>query len=847
MPRRRPELMSPAGHWPQLHAAVEAGADAVYFGLNHFSARAKVGFDVSELPKVMQTLHRRGVKGFVTFNTLVFDHELELAESAIREIISAGADSIIVQDIGIAKLIHELAPEFPIHGSTQMSVTSAEGAELARGFGCSRVVLGRELSLSDIKLIASQSDMELEVFVHGALCVSYSGQCFSSEAWGGRSANRGQCAQACRLSYDLIVDGERRDLDAARYLLSPGDLYALEQIPELTEIGVACVKIEGRYKDADYVAVTTKAYRQAIDAAWNCEPVEMSREARQDIEQIYSRGLGPFFISGTNHQTVVVGRAPRHRGVRLGVVTKVFPDSVTVKTELGVHRGEGVVFDAADRRSPEIQEQGGFVFDVQPAREGEVRLFFDHEKLQLDDIEAGDVVWRTFDPQLTRRLKPIVQANDPQFTRPLAFQLFAHVGQPPRIVAQYSPELTAVFVDQENVAAARSLATTEKQIRQQLERLGSTPYHLGSLELDVSSDAFLPASTLNRLRRTVVERLIENQSTAKSVSIGASRVTRELNELAAIRSQVPASSIQGGRIHLLVRTPEQLNAAIAFHPESITLDYLELYGLRPAVERIRNAGITPRVASPRILKPSEQKVIQFLLSLECCVLVRSGGLLQELVKIPAEDRPVLIGDFSLNVANALTADAMLLTGLSQITPTHDLNAAQITDLTSRIPPARMEVVVYHHLPVFHTKHCLFCRFLSTGTDNTNCGHPCEKHRLAVRDGQNREHAVLADVGCRNTIFGAEIQTASRFMNDFVQAGLGDFRMEFVHQDEFATGAAAAALREFLELRITADELDQRFRETGPSGTTQGSLFVPKDFRKLFQIGQKLGLVIEPTK
>ena len=206
---KKPELMSPAGYWPQLKTAIEAGADAVYFGLKHFTARAKVGFGLAELPEVMQTLHARGVKGFVTFNTLVFDHELLEAEEALAAIAEAGADAIIVQDVGIAQLAKRIAPGLEVHGSTQMSVTSVQGAELAKQCGCARVVLGRELSLADIERIAQATDVDLEVFVHGALCVSYSGQCFSSEAWGGRSANRGQCAQACRLAYDLIVDAAR--------------------------------------------------------------------------------------------------------------------------------------------------------------------------------------------------------------------------------------------------------------------------------------------------------------------------------------------------------------------------------------------------------------------------------------------------------------------------------------------------------------------------------------------------------------------------------------------------------------------------------------------------------------
>src|ERR1022692_3649456 len=267
-PLRKPEVMSPAGYWPQLRTAIEAGADAVYFGLTHFTARAKVGFSLAELPQVMSTLHRRGVKGYVTFNTLVFDHELTEATRALAGIAEAGADAIIVQDIGIVKLARELAAALEIHGSTQMSITSADGVRLAERFGVSRVTLARELSLAEVRVIRGRTACELEIFVHGALCVAYSGQCFSSEAWGGRSANRGQCAQACRLPYEMIVDGKLRPLGDARYLLSPGDLYALHQVPEIVETGVSALKIEGRYKDSDYVALTTRAYRQAVDDAW---------------------------------------------------------------------------------------------------------------------------------------------------------------------------------------------------------------------------------------------------------------------------------------------------------------------------------------------------------------------------------------------------------------------------------------------------------------------------------------------------------------------------------------------------------------------------------------------------
>jgi len=241
---RKPEIMSPAGYWPQLRAATEAGADAVYFGLKHFSARAKVGFSLEELGGVMKTLHGRGVRGYLTFNTLVFEHELREAARTIAAVAQAGVDALIVQDPAILRLAQEIAPDLELHASTQMSVTDAAGVRFARGLGVHRVTLARELSLAEIAAIRKETDCELEMFVHGALCVAYSGQCFSSEAWGGRSANRGQCAQACRLPYDLIVDGDPEPLADARYLLSPGDLYTLRNVPEIVAAGVGALKIE---------------------------------------------------------------------------------------------------------------------------------------------------------------------------------------------------------------------------------------------------------------------------------------------------------------------------------------------------------------------------------------------------------------------------------------------------------------------------------------------------------------------------------------------------------------------------------------------------------------------------
>jgi U32 family peptidase len=833
---KKPEVMSPVGHWPQLNAAIEAGADSCYFGLKHFTARAKVGFELSELPEVMRTLHRRGVRGCLTFNTLVFEHELTEAARALACIAEAGVDALIVQDIGVLKLARQIAPDLELHASTQTSISSAEGVEFARAQGADRVTLARELSLQEVSAIYQKTQADLEIFVHGALCVAYSGQCFSSEAWGGRSANRGQCAQACRLPYEMLVDGVVKPLADARYLLSPGDLSALHLLPRIVASGVRCLKIEGRYKAADYVALTTRAYRQAVDDAWAGRALSVTPRQELELEQVYSRGLGPHFITGVNHQKVVEGRRPRHRGVHIGTVTEVHDTSVSVETASAheiapLKAGDGLVFDAADWRSPEENEEGGRVYRVAPQLDGSVELSFANNAVNYQRIRAGDLVWRTHDADLARAARPFLDPPAPVAKQPLRVLAIAGENQPLHTRWILPNGLSVTADSSAPLTAAQNRGLTPEMLNEQLGRLGNTPYELASLDAEITGAVFVPVSLLNRVRREAVQKLEALQSRPMARIIHPPpRFNGELRHDPVRQEDIAP------QLHVLVRSPEQMEAAIAAKPDSITLDYLDLYGLRPSVQSVKAAGVKVRVASPRILKPGESRIVDFLVSLECPIVVRSSGILHTLTSQTPGPNQQLIGDFSLNTANTLTAEAYLEMGLERLTPTHDLNAAQISALAASIGPGRMEAIAYQHLPVFHTEHCVFCRFLSTGTTFRDCGRPCEKHRVALQDPQGRAHPVMADVGCRNTVFGAQAQEASAHMDAWRAAGIRHFRLEFVHESGQEVQRVTATFQAFLARKITSGQLGAELKRYAPAGVTEGSLFVAEDF-ELFPILQ----------
>ena len=396
------ELLSPAGNWDCARAAVANGADAIFFGLAKFNARIRAdNFTEADLPELMGFLHKHGVRGFVTMNTLIFTGELQAAEAQLRLLEECGVDAIIVQDLGLARLCRHVAPSIEIHASTQMTITSPEGLQFAdQLYQLDRAVLARELSLKEIKKFNPTECAPLEVFVHGALCVAYSGQCLTSESLGQRSANRGECAQACRMPYKLVVDGEEQDMKDVRYLLSPQDLAAVDIIPELVEQGVVSYKIEGRLKSPEYVAAITKVYRKAIDAAVAKRDSPITEDDRYAMEMTFSRGLSTGWFEGTNHPRLTHGKFGKKRGVYIGEVTGSERGWVDVRlaTRMPVKAGDGIVFDAGEDRN---EEQGARIWKVA----GERLLFHNkHSGLDWKRIKPGQTIWKTDDPKLNSSL-----------------------------------------------------------------------------------------------------------------------------------------------------------------------------------------------------------------------------------------------------------------------------------------------------------------------------------------------------------------------------------------------------------------------------------------------------------
>jgi putative protease len=783
METRKPELLAPAGDWDCLKAAVTAGANAVYFGLPAFNARLRAeNFTEKDLPEVMAYLHARGRRGYLTMNVLIFPSELPEAERLLRLAAAAKVDALIIQDLGLVRLARAVCPGVELHASTQMTLTSPEGVAFARRQGLHLAVLARELSLRELAKFPATTDangLPLEVFVHGALCVAYSGQCLTSEVLGRRSANRGECAQACRLPYSLEVDGQTRDLGDRSYLLSPQDLAAVDEIPELIRLGLRSFKIEGRLKSPDYITAVTSVYRQAIDRALAHQPAPASSEDRYRLEMTFSRGLFSGWFHGVDHQQLVHARFGKKRGPLAGRIARTGPDWVELEEKLvALSPGDGVVID---RGTDTENEPGGFLFGV----EGN-RLWFRRGSLPADTAQPGDRIWKTKDPQLEKLLRTERSRETSVTTAALDLKISGRAGQPLQVEGRSEGQMAALS-SSVPLSAAKNRPLTEESLREQFGRLGGTPFHLNQLFLDLPEPVILPISELNRLRRDLVSRLPAPTPTRKHsmecLPIREPQLPKLLAPITAQRAPIDSSTngspAAEAKVSVLCRDPAQAEALLAETPDLLYLDFEDLRRFGPTVETLRQKSNVPvYLATPRIQKAGETGFFRLIENAQPDgVLIRNLGGLDHFrsAQLP------MVGDFSLNIANPLTADLFKAEGLQWLTPSYDLDIGQVLELLRLAPPEWFELTLHQHIPMFHMEHCVFAAFLSQGKDHLTCGRPCDRHRIAVRDRVGEAHPIRADVGCRNTVFNARPQSGVSHLENLLGAGLHRFRLELLNE------------------------------------------------------------------
>lgn len=825
------ELLAPAGDWDCMRAAVANGADAIFFGVEKFNARARANnFRMDELTEIMAFLHSYGVKGFLTFNILVFENELSDAKELIDACVDAGVDAVIVQDLGLVKMIREISPDFPIHGSTQMTITSPEAVEFTKPFSLERVVLGRENNLKQIKTIGEQARLPMEVFVHGALCVSYSGQCLTSEMWGGRSANRGECAQACRLPYDLMVDGEVKPMGDVTYLLSPKDLAAIDLMPELIEAGVTSFKIEGRLKSPEYVANVVSKYRKAIDRYFDGDLSKPSKEEVRELQQSFSRGFTHGFLDGTNNKKLVDGTFPKSRGVYLGTVEQILRDGVVCRIHAPLKRGDGIVFDAGD---PTKKEEGGRVYDLRRKGvklEGEagegwiIDIVAGRNDVDLRRLNIGDRIWKTNDPALDKALRQTYETEKPYRVFPVHVRVQGCVGEKLTTWWTDVQKNVTVRVDSElALEAAQKRPMDTALLEEQFGRLGGTVFQLDALESHLQGDVIVPMRELNSIRRQAVELLAGERPKPPVYVKRAIEVYGD-----ATRRGVAPQRAGEAELTALCRSLPQVQAALEAGVRNIYADFEFIKQFPAAVDAVRAAGASIALATPRIHMPGENGYHANILRLQPdAVLVRNTGALYYYLRRRQEQpdavHPRLIGDFSLNIANHKAVDLFLEAGCDMVTPSYDLNIQQMVDLLEHSDTSRMEIVIHQHLPMFHTEHCVYCTFMSEGTDFTNCGRPCEEHRASLQDRIGMSHPVRVDEGCRNTVYNAVEQSGAEYLNNFRDLGVSSYRVEFLEETPEQVAEVISLYSRALRGEISGTQVWKSLKATNQLGVTRGQL------------------------
>lgn len=827
------ELLLPVGHKEMALAAIHNGADAIFMGFPGFNARGRsYDHEISELKSIIETCHLYGVKVNLAFNIVIFENELPAVVDAIKKVLPLKPDALIVQDLGLVRLIRQLAPDQVVHGSTQMTVTNDLAIDFLSDLKIKRFVLGRENSLSEIQLIKKATDRELEVFVHGALCVSYSGQCFTSESIGGRSANRGQCAQSCRFSYDLIVDGEKKDTLDRDYLVSPQDLCGIAEIPELMKIGVNSFKVEGRLKSPEYVASVADSYRQVIDQTLNDKPLQDQEIhlLKNKMAVNYSRGFFSGWLHGVNHQKLVDGTFSAHRGALIGQVIEVLPTSLVIRTDLEIDlkNGDGLLF-----ASPE-DEKGGFIFAVKKKAPKTYQIEFSNT-LKIDETFLNSLVYLNHDKEQKKEIHK--SYNDKNYLKriPVTYYVTIELGKPLELTLTDGRHQVIVHSDS-IIEAAQTRGVNEELITNELGALSATAFELDQVHFEwkTQTSVFISNKEVKHLRQKATEMLAQLRSEhridpwetkidqgfelvvpQKSLSHKATQLVVLLREKAQVVDLVTA-----------VKKDQIKTSAL----DSVVLDFEFGRDYMESINLLKENKIKVGVATTRILKPQEYQNLKNIKAMDPdFILARNLGAVHYFKNInpwPKEIR----GDFSLNVTNHLTSEYLLSKGLDSVCVSYDLNAEQLHSLLENAHTEKLEVTVHQAMPSFHMEHCVFAAFLSKGSSYKDCGKPCEKHKVQLKDQFGNWHWIKPDHECRNTMYNAKSQTALAYLPSWKQFGVGRVRYEALFEKGEDLIQKITTYLHVLEGTSGVEEASQQLQTVESYGLSAGSLARTQEYQ-----------------
>lgn len=724
------ELLAPAGSFEALKAAVEAGADAVYLAGEKFGARAYAeNFAGEQLAEAVTFAHLRGVAVHVTVNTLIADEELDEFAAYIKFLRRANVDALLVQDLGAASVIKQVAPEIPLHASTQMTIHNTEGIKASADLGFTRAVLSRELTLNEIEKICRESPIETEIFIHGALCVCWSGQCLMSSLIGGRSGNRGRCAQPCRLPYELVDADGKNLLNAGKYLLSPKDLNALDLLPRLVETGVTSLKIEGRMKRPEYVATVVKVYRDALDKKTS------TPEDRRKLAQIFNRDFTTAYLEKNPGKNLISDMKPNNRGVLIGRVVEVGRDRLVLKLSGEVHAGDQVEIW--------VKVGGRVTFTVE---DFDLRGDLCSVKAPTKGVRVHDRAFKIFDAELTAVARKYF-TGAPVRRIGVAADIRAVIGEP----------LTLTLTDADgNVASARTkfLAVpavnrplTVDTLNKQIGRMGNSVFALEKISAAVDENLMVPISELNDVRRRAVEDL-ERQRLQK--------FKREKISAPPAKKLVPSPSSLVPKLVAHVDTPAKVQAALDAGADEIlyggeTFTNQPVKNISEAIELVHLRGKKISLATPRLVRENEMPALEKILPCAVdAVYVHNLATLSLAKKLSAA---LIRTDFSLHVFNSATINFLASLGVEGVTLSPELNLAQVKALAKK-SPLPVECIVHGRQELMISAYCVLGSFLG-GLDKKNCPHVCRAKDFYLRDRKGELFPVVTDQFCRMHILNAK--------------------------------------------------------------------------------------------